>query len=56
MRRFASIMWLYIGLSLACSLGGLLLATVVNVPCSALIVLTMAVTYGVAHLVRFLVK
>ena len=55
-RRFASIMWLSIGLSLACSLGGLLLATVVNVPCSALIVLTMAVTYGVAHLVRFLVK
>lgn len=55
-RRFAAIMWLSVAISLACSLGGLLLATVVNVPCSALIVLTMAVVYGAAHLVRLLVR
>ena len=55
-RRFASIMWLSVAISLACSLGGLMLATVVNVPCSALIVLTMAAVYGAAHLLRLLVK
>ncbi len=47
-KRFGSIMRLSIGISLACSLAGLLLATVVNVPCSALIVLTMAGAYLVS--------
>lgn len=44
-RRFASIMWLSTGVSLVCSVSGLLLATVINVPCSALIVLTMVAVY-----------
>ncbi|MDE6417676.1 MAG: metal ABC transporter permease [Duncaniella sp.] len=48
-RRFSSIMWLSILLSLACSLGGLFLGLVVEVPCSALIVLVMAAVYIVAR-------
>ena len=51
-KRFGSIMRLSIGISLACSLAGLLLATVVNVPCSALIVLTMAGAYLVSWAIR----
>ncbi len=49
-RRFSSIMWLSIAISLLCSLSGLLLATVINVPCSALIVLTMASVYIIARI------
>lgn len=48
-RRFSSIMWLSILLSLGCSLGGLFLGLVVEVPCSALIVLVMAAVYIVAR-------
>ena len=55
-RRFVSIMWLSVAISLACSLGGLLLATVVNVPCSALIVLTMAAVYVIALLLKTLIR
>ena len=51
-KRFGSIMRLSIGISLTCSLAGLLLATVVNVPCSALIVLTMAGAYLVSWAIR----
>jgi len=49
-RRFRSIMWLSIAVSLACSVGGLMLGLVVEVPCSALIVLTMAGVYILARL------
>ena len=52
-RRFRSIMWLSILISLGCSLSGLFLATVIEVPCSALIVLTMAAVYIVAKIVKF---
>ena len=51
-KRFGSIMWLSIGISLACSLAGLMLATVIDVPCSALIVLTMAAVYLIAWSIR----
>ena len=51
-RRFSSIMWISIAVSLLCSVGGLLLATVVAVPCSALIVLIMAAAYAVARVTR----
>lgn len=47
-RRFGSIMWLSIGISLGCSLAGLWLATLIEVPCSALIVLTMTAVYAVS--------
>lgn len=53
-RRFSSILFLSAVISLACSLGGLFLATVVNVPCSALIVLTMAAVYLIALTIRWL--
>lgn len=50
-RRFGSILWLSVGISIATSLTGLILATVINVPCSALIVLTMATVYVIARTV-----
>lgn len=40
-RRFRSIMFASIGISLAGCVGGLFLATVIDVPCSALIVLLL---------------
>lgn len=43
--RFRSMMWLSAVISLVCCIGGLMLATVVDVPCSALIVITMAAAY-----------
>lgn len=49
-RRFGHIMLLSAGISLVCSVGGLFLSTVVNVPCSALIVLLMAGIYITARL------
>lgn len=47
--RFRSIMLLSVGVSLACSVAGVLLSTVIDVPCSALIVLTMAAAYIVVR-------
>lgn len=55
-RRFSSIMWLSTVVSLGCSVSGLLLATVINVPCSALIVLTMVAVYLIALIIRYLRK
>ncbi len=52
--RFKPMMLLSIAISLLCSLGGLLLATVIEVPCSALIVLTMAAVYILARLAALL--
>lgn len=43
--RFKGLMLLSICVSLVCSITGLLLGTVIDVPCSALIVLTMATAY-----------
>ncbi|MDE6170711.1 MAG: metal ABC transporter permease [Duncaniella sp.] len=43
--RFGRIMLLSAAISLACSVGGLFLSTVVDVPCSALIVVLMAAAY-----------
>ncbi len=45
--RFATMMRLSALISLACCIGGLLLATVIDVPCSALIVIVMAAAYVV---------
>lgn len=44
-RRFGSIMLTSVGVSLVCCIGGLLLCTVIDVPCSALIVLGMCGIY-----------
>lgn len=44
-RRFGSIMLTSVAVSLVCCIGGLLLCTVIDVPCSALIVLGMCGIY-----------
>lgn len=48
--RFNRIMGISVVVSLLCSVGGLLLGTVVDVPCSALIVIVMAATFFLARL------
>lgn len=48
--RFKTMMLLSIAVSLGCSIAGLLLGTVINVPCSALIVLTMTAIYAVVRI------
>ena len=52
--RFKTIMFLSIAISLLCSLAGLSLATVIEVPCSALIVLTMTAAYIIARLIALI--
>lgn len=49
--RYVSVMLCSVCFSLLASLGGLFLSTLVNVPCSALIVLLMAAIFGVCRLV-----
>ncbi|MCC8038124.1 MAG: metal ABC transporter permease [Bacteroidales bacterium] len=50
-RRFGRIMALSVGVSVATCLGGLALSTVIDVPCSALIVIVMATVYILARLI-----
>ena len=50
--RFRPIMLTSIVLSILTGLGGLLLSTVIDVPCSALIVLLMAGAFLIAKLVQ----
>lgn len=51
-RRFKSIMLCSIGVSAACCLTGLMISAVVDVPCSALIVMVMVAVYVLARLLR----
>lgn len=55
-RRFDGIMWLSAAVSVACGVGGLLLATVIDVPCSALIVLIQAGVYFAGRVIYALRK
>lgn len=55
-RRISSIASLATLISLACSLGGLALATVIDVPCSALIVIVMAVVFFLAKIAGSLTR
>lgn len=48
--RFNRIMGISVVVSLLCSVGGLMLGTVVDVPCSALIVIVMAAAFFLARL------
>lgn len=48
--RFNRIMGISVVVSLLCSVGGLILGTVVDVPCSALIVIVMAAAFFLARL------
>ena len=52
--RFKSMMLLSIAVSMFCCVAGLLLGTVIDVPCSALIVLTMTGAYILARIYAFL--
>ena len=52
--RFKTMMWLSIAVSTACCVCGLLLGAVIDVPCSALIVLTMTGVYVVTRLYAFM--
>lgn len=54
--RFKPMMILSIIISLVCSISGLMLATVVEVPCSALIVLTMTAAYIITRIADILNK
>ncbi len=47
--RFKSIMLLSIAVSMACCLVGLMFTTIIDVPCSAIIVIAMALTYIIAR-------
>lgn len=51
--RFKTIMWLSVGVSSAGCLGGLVLSAFIDVPCSALIVMTLAVLFVTARLFRY---
>ncbi len=55
-RRFGRIMILSAVISLLCSVGGLFLSTVINVPCSALIVLIMAAAYILARVGKYMMR
>lgn len=50
--RFKTLMWASMVISLATGLVGLMLSTVINVPCSALIVAIMALTYLATRILR----
>ncbi len=49
-RQFRSMILASIGISLACCLSGLLLATVIDVPCSAIIVILLVTVYALSRL------
>lgn len=51
-RRFAGIMWLAIVVSIATCTAGLWLATVIEVPCSAIIVIMQIVVYVVSRVLK----
>lgn len=51
-KRFKSIMSLSAAISLVCGLGGLALATVIDVPCSALIVAVMCAAYFACRAIK----
>lgn len=51
-RRFLHMMLLSTVISLLCSVAGLWLGTLIDVPCSAIIVILMAVTFFVSRVVR----
>lgn len=53
-RRFSSMMYSSIAVSLVCCLAGLLLSAIVDVPCSALIVMIMVGTYILARIIKAL--
>ena len=55
-RRFSRMMLVSAAVSLLCSVGGLLLAAVVDVPCSALIVLVMAAVYVLTALCVYVAR
>ena len=56
MKRFKGMMLLSIAVSLVCSLAGLFIGTLVDVPSSAIIVMIMAAVFIIARLSRSLFR
>lgn len=54
--RFKSLMLMSIVISLLCSLAGLFLTIVIDVPCSAIIVIVMVVSYIMARIIKGIVS
>ncbi len=54
--KFKSMMLLSIVISMVCCLSGLFFTTIIDVPCSAIIVIVMVATYIVARLVKQLLE
>lgn len=53
-RRFHTLMFCSIAVSVVCCLTGLLLSAVIDVPCSALIVMVMVMAYLIARIAKWL--
>lgn len=51
-RRFSTMMWCSIAISAICSLTGLFLTAIVDVPCSALIVMVMTAVYIASRIIK----
>lgn len=54
-RRFKTLVWTSVGLSVATGVGGLMLATLGDVPCSAVIVALMAVVFFMSRVIRSII-
>lgn len=52
-RRFSTMMGLSVIVSVLCCVAGLFLATVIDVPCSALIVMVMVTAFAIARIIRY---
>ena len=55
-KRYFTVMWGAMGVSLVTSLAGLWLSTIIDVPCSALIVLLMVAVFGICRAVAAIKK
>lgn len=55
-RRFKSMMFASVIISIVCCVAGLLLASVIDVPCSALIVIVMVIAYAIIKVTSLMVK
>lgn len=56
LQRFRTMIIASVAISLICSIGGLFIGTVVDVPCSAIIVIIMALVFVIAKLVSIPIK
>lgn len=55
-RRFAPMMFVSAAVSVVAGIAGLFIGAATDVPCSAVIVLLLAAAFGIAHLIKLLIK